>query len=221
MDSMAAPTRYPLVGLILVGMGVVIGALSYPVSQASHAVADEVKNAAHKDNVRALGQRGVKAGEKGWHFATRRGPNDNVFVDLLKAIVAILALVWCCCVCLMAFLTEFIIEPIAEALGYAAQFSVYTMAAFFVAYGLLHAVAGFALLRGRGWAPWIAQPLLIIGAAQGLTFFGMSGLLWTGDDPTYGIVALALGATLVFVCVPASWSLTRRRTPPEPRRASA
>lgn len=210
-EPQPAVPRFPLLGITLIGFGLVIGVMSYPVSQSSHAIAEEMKKRnPGKEGVRKGMQGAMKAGEKGVNVFARPPENDNDFLALLRIIVALLACVWCCCVCILGAITEVAIEPIGEALGIAAQFSVITMAVFFGLFGISHILAGIGLINGRSWARWLVQPLLLFDGCQGLVFLGAGPALWRDNEPTFGIIAMSLGMVLATICFPASWFVARR-----------
>ena len=205
-------SRYPrnvLVGVSMILMGVVIGALSYPVSQASHAIAEQVQARNPKaEQVRAITQNAIKTGEKATSFSNVHDPDESPIMKLIRVIVAMLGLMWCCCVCIMGGLAEWIIEPIGRMLGVAAQFSVYTMSVFFLLFGLAHIASGIGLARGRSY--WSPRFLLLLDGFQGLFFLGASVTVWDFDEPLEGIVALMLGVVLAGWCFFACWWIGRR-----------
>lgn len=202
--------RHSIISLSLIGMGISIAALSFPVSLSSHLLAEEVqKQNPGKDGVRALAVDAGKITETGWRFATRRNENDGVITQVTQAIVAILSLLWCCCVGLTAWFADIVIEPIGRALGIAAQFSVITFAVFLAGYGLLHVGAGIGLMRGSRGARPAGKVLLLLAGFQGVFYLGATLAVWDAGSPLPGLIAACLGISLIGWCFPASRRLGR------------
>ncbi len=201
-------TRYPILGVLLIAIGLWITALSWPVSEASHAIAAEIDRLRPK-KAEAWNVAGgaLQAGAEGWKFAA--GRQDNAFVQCLQILIAVISVVWCCCVSIVTWIAINAIEPIGNTLGIAASYSVITLAIFLAGFGITHIATGMGLMLGWSMARIVARLIYFIDSAQGIFYLVASGPLWISAGPTFGGIALGVGFVLTVICVVAFRCLSR------------